>query len=134
MKSLKSIIKHKLWWLITTMMLALFVIAFVFQYTIIQNNTRENAEALFSQTELMLEENQATLKSLEENFAYSCIRQSQILSYMIGENPEILGNIEEFRRLARMLEVDEICIFDETGKLFTGTHSEYYGLTFDSGE
>ncbi|MGM9632739.1 MAG: diguanylate cyclase domain-containing protein [Eubacteriales bacterium] len=134
MKSLKSIAKRKLWWLITIMMSALFIISFVFQFTMLQNNTRENAGSVFSQTELMIEENQTALKALEEQFAYSCIRQSQTLAYMISENPEILGNIEEFRRLARMLEVDEICIFNETGKIITGTHSEFFGLTFDSGE
>lgn len=33
-----------------------------------------------------------------------------------------------------MMEVDEIHIFDTTGRIYAGTHPEYYDYTFDSGE
>ena len=46
----------------------------------------------------------------------------------------MLDNIEELKRIAEVMEVDEIHIFDDTGRIYAGTHPEYYDYTFDSGE
>ena len=50
------------------------------------------------------------------------------------DDPSILSDIEELRTLATHLQIDEIHIFDDTGCIISGTHPDYYGLTFDSGE
>lgn len=42
--------------------------------------------------------------------------------------------MEELKEIAESVEIDEIHIFDSTGRIFAGTHPEYFDYTFDSGE
>ncbi len=46
----------------------------------------------------------------------------------------MLDSVEELKKIASMIEVDEIHIFDTTGCIISGTHPSYYGYTFDSGD
>ena len=57
-----------------------------------------------------------------------------IIAYIIQEKPSILEDIEELKQIAAMVEVDEIHFFDKSGRIYAGTHPEYYDYTFDSGE
>ena len=43
-------------------------------------------------------------------------------------------NAEELKKIAKLIAVDEIHLFDPTGKIYSGTIPEYYGHTFDSGD
>ena len=42
--------------------------------------------------------------------------------------------MEELKEIAESVEIDEIHIFDSTGRIFAGTPPEYFDYTFDSGE
>ncbi|MCD7772608.1 MAG: GGDEF domain-containing protein, partial [Ruminococcus sp.] len=59
---------------------------------------------------------------------------AKAVDYMLLENPDALDDVDELKKIAELVEVDEIHIFDETGCIVSGTHPEYYGYTFDSGE
>ena len=37
-------------------------------------------------------------------------------------------------RIAELMRIDEIHVFDESGTIFSGTVPRYYGYSFDSGE
>ena len=41
---------------------------------------------------------------------------------------------DRLRELARILDVDEIHFFNKEGKIFSGTHPEYYGYSVEDGE
>lgn len=40
---------------------------------------------------------------------------------------------EELQKIASLMSIDEIYLFDATGKIYSGTKPEYYGCS-DSGE
>ena len=61
------------------------------------------------------------------------ILQLQPDIFQISE-PSVSEDMEELKRIAALMEVDEIHIFDKTGRIVAGTHPEYYDYTFDSGE
>ncbi len=94
----------------------------------------ESAERTFYQMEQVLSDNQKELMSSEEEYRQTCLRNAEAIAAMIEAAPAQLDETEEFQRLAELLEVDEIHIFDATGRIYMGSHPEYYDLTFDSGE
>ena len=99
-----------------------------------QRQAKESSVAVFYQIEQILTENQNELIELKEEYSQTCLKNAEVIAYIIQYHPEILGDVDEFKRIAELIEVDEIHIFDKTGRIFTGTHPEYYNLTFDSGE
>lgn len=134
MISLKKIIISRLQWLAVLMVILVLPVAATLQVFTLQNQARESAQGVFHQIGQILEENTRELEEVSEKYRETCLLNAQSIAYMIQNHPEILGDIEEFRRIARMMEVDEIHVFDKTGRIFTGTHPEYYDFTFESGE
>ncbi len=134
MKSLKDIVFRNLRKLYIVMVLSVFLIAMLLQVLLLQKQARENAQATFLQIGQILQQNQEELASIEGEYRETCLLNAETIAYIIQHHPEILGNVPEFRQLAEMMQVDEIHIFDNTGRIFTGTHPEYFDFTFDSGE
>ncbi len=114
--------------------LILLIVSVLFQILTEQSKARDRSEEIFTQVEQILEENQHELTEIKEEYSRSCLNNAETIAYFIQQNPELIGNIEELKKLAYMTEVDEIHIFDKTGRIFSGTHPEYYDFTFDSGE
>ncbi len=134
MASLKHIIISRLQWLAVLLILLVLPVAVCLQVLVLQDQAVENAHGAFQQITQILEENSRELEAVTEDYRQTCLHSAESIAYMIQYHPEILGDIEEFRMIARMMEVDEIHIFDTTGRIFTGTHPEYYDYTFETGE
>lgn len=107
-------------------------------YVVLTNSAREQAyrtaAVLADQVESILENNEqkeaALIASLKENY----IAKAKAVAYIIDKIPETETNIAEQIRIAKLLSIDEIHIFDETGTIYAGTVPVYYGYSFDSGE
>lgn len=95
---------------------------------------RESAIRTFSQMDQILEENQKELEAIQEEYRQTCLHNAEVIARIIEGEPDVLDSVEELRKIAASVEVDEIHIFDETGRIVTGTHPQYYNYTFDSGE
>lgn len=134
MDSLKKNIISRLQKLAALMVVLSLLAAAFLQMIVVQNQARENAQAAFHQIAQVLEANTRELENISAEYRETCLLSAESIAYMIQYHPEILGDIEEFRKIARMMEVDEIHIFDKTGRIFTGTHPEYYDFTFETGE
>lgn len=87
-----------------------------------------------SQIEQVLIENSKQLSEITEEYKRTCLHNAEVIDRIIDGHPEALNDVEELNRIAEMVEVDEIHFFDQTGCIYAGTHPEYYGFTFDSGE
>lgn len=109
------------------------VIAFV-QVLNEQNTTYEMCTKTFLQFEQILSRNQQELEQTEKEYAQTCITNAKIVSRILENAPELIGDLEELRVIAELVGVDEIHIFDKNGKLYSGTNPEYYNMTFNSGE
>ncbi len=136
MRSLKSIVRKNLLWLTVVIMAIILLFSLFIQIVFVERQTRKDAEDMFIQIQQIVEKNSAELEAVQSEYRETCLSNAEVIAYVIRVNPSILdtNSIEEFRKLAIKLEVDEIHIFDDTGCIFTGTHPEYYGYTFDSGE
>lgn len=99
-----------------------------------QRQAYESADRTFTQIEQLLYRNQEELEGIEEAYRETCLRNAEAIAYIIQNDPSVLQDVEELKRIAAFMEVDEIHIFDSTGRIYAGTHPEYYDYTFDSGE
>ena len=95
---------------------------------------RENAWQIFEQVEQILDENSRELKLVQDEYNAMCLNDARVVAYILENNPKIKEDVEELRKIAANVEVDEIHIFDTEGVIIGGTHPEYLGYSFDSGE
>lgn len=134
MQTLRKIISRYMRSATLLLTLLLLVLILCFQAAQEQSKAYETAMETFYQIEQLLEQNQEELSEVKENYRQTCLHSAEAIAYIIEENPSVLDSVEELKKIAAMVEVDEIHIFDTTGRIFAGTHPEYYDYTMDSGE
>ena len=110
------------------------VMIFIYQLLREQNRAYENATGTFSQIEQVLEENQKELEEIHQEYRQTCLHNAEAVSRILEGDPDALNSVDELKEIAASVEVDEIHIFDTTGRIVTGTHPQYYNYTLDSGE
>ncbi len=124
---------------LATVVVLLFLIMIIPVNIIIQFNMKHNSQLqstreMFGQLKQVIQTNIKDIESEKQLFKNRCIRSADTVAYYIAYNKEALYDINITRELAERLEVDEIHYFTPEGKIFAGTHPEYFGLSFDSGE
>lgn len=82
----------------------------------------------------MLDDNKKELEDTQENYKVTCLRNAEVIAKIIESDVSVIEDVDELKKIAQTVEVDEIHIFNNKGKIFAGTHPEYYNYTFDSGE
>ena len=134
MRKLKNIIRSYM--RNVTIIMAIMILAAIafIEVKYEQKRARESAALMFEQMAQVLAENQKDLLEEQEEYTRTCLHSAEIIAYIIEDNPVVVESKEELRRIAEMEEVDEIHIFDNSGRIVAGTHPEYYGYSFDSGE
>lgn len=113
---------------------ALFLTAnyFIQIYTIEQDMV-QSSENLFSQIGQVIEENDSELSAVKEEVRNSCILRARAVAYILQQDKSKIENPDEIKKIASLLEVDEIHIFNEAGTLYAGSEPKYYGYNFNSG-
>lgn len=136
MKNLKKIIRRYMQIITLIMVVVVVFIVVAIQIVVEQRRAYENATQTLYQMEQVLAENRKELTQTEKEYRQTCLNHASAIAYMIEKDPSLLetSHIEELKKIAEFMEVDEIHIFDTTGKIFAGTNPEYYGLTMDDGE
>lgn len=134
MQTLRNIISHYMRHVTFLLVAFLLVMILCLQFAHEQKLARETAGETFYQIGQLLERNQKELDETKEAYRQTCQHNAEAIAYIIEDDPSILDSVEELKRIAKMMEVDEIHIFDTTGRIYAGTHPEYYDFTFDSGE
>lgn len=134
MPNIKSMIVRYMQTVTLIMVSVILMVAAIAQIFSAQNYAKDSAADAFVQIKQIMLENQTELVATQMNYKQTCIHNAEAIAFMIEENPAILEDLEEMKKIADFMEVDEIHFFDESGRIYTGTHPEYYGLTMDSGE
>ncbi len=134
MKTLKQSISRYMYKITLILVSIIFIFVLFIQILIEQKNATDTSIKVFQQIEQLLKENQKEINELQDEYKQTCLHNAEVVARIIESNPDVLNNINELKEIAISLEVDEIHIFDTTGRIFTGTHPEYYDYTFDSGE
>lgn len=134
MRTLKNMIGRYMMLLTCVLVAAILAVIIFLQIVTEQRQARENAERTLRQIEQLLIQNQEDLREIEKEYSATCLHNAEVIAYIIQNDPSVVESVEELKKLAEYVEVDEIHIFDETGRIYAGTHPQYYDFTFDSGE
>ena len=116
---------------IMLIILAFFVGIQMYMY---QNNMEVETFTLFGQVEQILEKNAEEKERVIADYNELCLHYADAVAYIISENPAIMDDMEELKKIAGFMQIDEIHIFDQSGEIVKGTQPRYYGLTVFDGE
>ncbi len=134
MKTLKKMINQYMV-VVTVIVIGIIIVVAYFAHMMeAQLSAREGAKIVFTQIEQLLKDNEKDLEKVQQNYKDTCLKSAETIAYIVENEPSVLEDIEELKKIAEFVEVDEIHFFDETGRIFTGTHPEYYEMTMDAGE
>lgn len=134
MRTLQNIISRYMYLIAGILVAVILAIVLYIEITTEQGLSYESAIRTFSQMEQVLEENQNELEKTQEEYKETCLHNAEVIARIIEGDPDVLNSVEELKEIAASVEVDEIHIFDTTGRIVAGTHPQYYNYTFDSGE
>lgn len=133
-RTLKNIISRYMRSATLFLVIVLLTLIIYIQIVNEQGQAYETATQTFFQIEQVLEKNQEELTETRENYRQTCLHNAEAIANMIENTPSVLTNVAALKEIAVLMEVDEIHIFDTTGRIYAGTHPEYYDFTFDSGD
>lgn len=119
--------------LLSKMMLIFLILIIPINYkiriTIAKEELKKESHAVFWQIDQLTKRSEKNVDQTIEEFADECLNNASIVSYAIQYNPSFISNAEEMRKIAQLLDVDEIHIMDESGVIYAGTNPEYYQLS-----
>ena len=134
MRPLKKIIHRPMHVIAVTLVFLITFLLIGIQIIDKHSAVHENSSRTLLRMEHMLYENQQDRTETVNKYGYSCLNDADTIGYLIEKDPAIVKSYAELRRIASLLEVDEINLFNEEGVIFAGTNPEYFGYHLDSGE
>ena len=97
-------------------------------------NAEKTNEVLLNQLYDVMVRNQADEEEILASLKEEYMIRARTVAYMVDHHPEAEYNVTELTKIANLMSIDEIHLFDETGTIYSGTLPQYYGFNFDSGE
>ena len=108
------------------------------EYSIMNGNNRKQAfrteMVLTDQVGNILESNLKKKEILTDELKENYISKAKATAYILEKNPELENDFGELDRIAGLMSIDEIHIFDDSGTIVAGSVPKYFGYSFDSGE
>lgn len=131
---MKKMVRRHLGGIIVVGMLLSLMLNYVLQIQKSQNDMEEKSDWLFRQINQRLSENTIEAEKIKEEFQNQCLAKAESAAYMIQENPAAAGDSAELDKIVKMLQIDELHIFNAQGIIYAGSEPKYFGYSFDSGE
>lgn len=131
---MKRTITIRLCIVILISMAATAILSFHLQIKSAKEIMYSNAELRINQVKEILEKNDAEIEKLNESLKEDYFIRAKAAAYIVQNQPEVIGDLEETRKIASLLQVDELHLFDTEGRLFAGSEPKYFDYTFQSGE
>lgn len=125
----KNLIHIVFFVLTTTLILNLFI-----QIFNAQRQMNDDSTVLFQQVDSILMNNSSELEEVTTDYTNGCLTAADAAAYIFNQDPSIMNDLDEMKKIASLIQVDEIHIFDTNGTIITGTNPEYYNLNMTSGE
>lgn len=130
--------ENRKWGKIVCLLVGAVVIALVIQGSILNNANRKNgmktSQVLLYQAISVIEKNQQSEEEMIQSLKEDYMVRAKAVSYIIDASPEAEYDIEELQKIADLMLIDGIHLFDESGTIYSGSVPQYYGYNFDSGE
>ncbi len=134
MPTIKSIVVKDMKKITFILVTVIFLLSTLIQVAGQQQAGLDNARRIFDQVGQLLEENSKELEQVQAEYNARCLNSARTAAYILEYNPAARDDVDELKKIAAGVEVDEIHIFNTDGVIVAGTHPEYFGLSFDSGE
>lgn len=99
-----------------------------------QRDMVRSSRELFKQIQNVIRQNEDELGVVTEEISNICLLRARAVAYMLQQDKSKITDVDELNKIAELLEVDEIHIFNKEGILYAGSVPKYFGLTMDSGE
>ena len=91
-------------------------------------NTYQTSQVLLDWVINVLDRNTQSEEELINSLKDDYIVRAKAVAYIIDAKPEAE------RKIANLMSVDEVHLFDKDGTIYSGSVPKYYGYNFDSGE
>lgn len=115
--------------------MALFIIAnYLLQALAVQSDMIAASEEQFWQLDQLIEENNESYQVATNDFRDICILRTRAAAYMVEHTPGAVGDLDKLKKILKLLEVDELHVFDREGTIISGTEPKYYGMNMTDGE
>lgn len=99
-----------------------------------KNTANQTSGMLLNQIIRIMDQNEQDEDGLLQTLKEDYIVRAQAVAYMLSNNGEAEYDLRELLKIADLMSVDEIHLFDENGTMYSGTIPKYYGLNFAAGE
>lgn len=96
-------------------------------------NAYKLSKVLLDRVFTVLNKNDQSEEELIESLKDDYIVRAKAVSYIVDAKPQVENDVEELQKIAKLMSVDEIHLFDETGCITSGSVPKYFGYSFDSG-
>ncbi len=134
MKTLRSLILKRLALISAVMFIVVLMLTLSVQFLTEQQAACNQAAIRFAQIQQLLAQNETEVAEHLESFYDSNLHKAETVAYILDDHPELISDVAGLRNLAHTVQVDEIHLFDPSGRIYAGTNPEYFGYTMDSGE
>ena len=113
------------------------VIALLLETSILKyvndKNAHRTSKVLLDRVIAVLDKNDESRNDLIESLKDDYIVRAKAVSYMIDADPVVEYDVDELQKIAKLMAVDEIHLFDDQGTIYSGSVPKYFGYNFDSG-
>ena len=96
-------------------------------------NAHRTSKVLLDRVITVLDKNDENRNELIESLKDDYIVRAKAVSYMIDADPAVEYDVNELQKIAKLMAVDEIHLFDDQGTIYSGSAPKYFGYNFDSG-
>lgn len=96
-------------------------------------NAYKLSKVLLDRVFTVLDKNDQSEEEFIESLKDDYIVRAKAVSYIVDAKPQVENDVEELQKIAKLMSVDEIHLFDETGCITSGSVPKYFGYSFDSG-
>lgn len=133
-ESIRHTLPHMIRWMILAFLVLILPVNYVLQIYDYHSYLKRNSDAIFAQLNQLIDNNARDLEISKQEFTERAIRAAEFVAYFTKHYPAKIPSAKHTRELAEKLNIDEIHYFTPKGKIFAGTHPQYYGLSFNSGK
>ena len=110
------------------------IVNYLLQMFAAQQDMVHTSLDLFRQIGQIVENSDRELSAVVEDFSDTCLLRAKATAYILQHHPEMIADEDELNRIADLMDVDELHIFDKYGTIYAGTIPTYLNVSMYDGE